>query len=659
MALIDQQGSEILVHKDPQGLQISPDVSLLSDGRFVVAWEQDPSRFVTGDDVRHILGQYYTSSGAPIGSAFQIDSDVALDTEVAVTPLADGGFIATWANYRNPHPGEQGAADIEAQIFAADGTKVGSEIAVNTLTNFDQILPKITTLSTGGFVATWITAGRNPDGSLFEQVRAQIFAADGTKVGDEITANTGDPAPSSSVTAFTPQTADVIALDDGRFVVTTAAFASAISHGLSSGAEDFKRSEAQIFDASGNKVGPQILVDDGFRDAPATAKLANGDFVLAWGNGHEVKAQVYDANGAKVGAEAFIADAGRDPIVTVAAVGNGDFAVAWTDQSGTLGDTDGSAIAAQLFDAGGSAITSVFRVNNDTTYSQGKLEATGSPDGHLVISWYDDETFVHTAIRAQVLIDNHDTNHPVVFTSDGGGNVVSVNVAENNSAATTVHATAEGIATPVSYAILGGQDAALFGVDATTGALTFKAAPDFETPSDADHDNVYQVVVGATVGDAAGSQTISVNVTDAFEPATYQGTAGADVFAGTKGHNWTIDGLAGDDRLTGNSSADVITGGAGKDVMTGGGGADIFVFAPGDSKAGGGVRDIITDFATGTDKLDLTALHITDFAAQVSYKTVGSGLIVYVDTNHNGFDYADFGVQLTGVHSVSQSDFIL
>ena len=46
----------------------------------------------------------------------------------------------------------------------------------------------------------------------------------------------------------------------------------------------------------------------------------------------------------------------------------------------------------------------------------------------------------------------------------------------------------------------GGADAAKFTIDAATGALIFVAAPDFEAPTDAGGDNVYDVVVSATDG---------------------------------------------------------------------------------------------------------------------------------------------------------------
>jgi hypothetical protein len=45
------------------------------------------------------------------------------------------------------------------------------------------------------------------------------------------------------------------------------------------------------------------------------------------------------------------------------------------------------------------------------------------------------------------------------------------------------------------YEISGGADAALFTIDPNTGTLNFKTAPDFENPTDANKDNVYEVKI--------------------------------------------------------------------------------------------------------------------------------------------------------------------
>lgn len=67
----------------------------------------------------------------------------------------------------------------------------------------------------------------------------------------------------------------------------------------------------------------------------------------------------------------------------------------------------------------------------------------------------------------------------------------------------------------ISYAIAGGADATKFKIDSVSGELTFKKAPDYEKPQDANKDNVYEVTVKATADDgAATTQDIRVTVTD-------------------------------------------------------------------------------------------------------------------------------------------------
>jgi hypothetical protein len=109
-----------------------------------------------------------------------------------------------------------------------------------------------------------------------------------------------------------------------------------------------------------------------------------------------------------------------------------------------------------------------------------------------------------------------DTDSPVI-NSDGGGSTASVNVAENTTAVTTVSAT-DPQTDPITYAIAGGADAALFSIDPNSGALSFIAAPDYENPGDVGLDNVYEVTVQASDGSNTDTQTISVTVTDADDP---------------------------------------------------------------------------------------------------------------------------------------------
>ena len=70
----------------------------------------------------------------------------------------------------------------------------------------------------------------------------------------------------------------------------------------------------------------------------------------------------------------------------------------------------------------------------------------------------------------------------------------------------------------IVYAIAGGADAAKFSINPNTGALAFLTAPNFEAPTDAGGDNVYNVIVSASDGSPLpATQSIAVTVTDVDE----------------------------------------------------------------------------------------------------------------------------------------------
>jgi VCBS repeat-containing protein len=110
-------------------------------------------------------------------------------------------------------------------------------------------------------------------------------------------------------------------------------------------------------------------------------------------------------------------------------------------------------------------------------------------------------------------------NDAPTIISDGGTAAASITVAEHVTGITVV--TGADVDVPVqalTYSISGGADQAQFTIDATTGALSFVAPPDFEAAADANGDNVYVVQVRVT--DSQGGtamQTIQVRVTDGAE----------------------------------------------------------------------------------------------------------------------------------------------
>ena len=107
-----------------------------------------------------------------------------------------------------------------------------------------------------------------------------------------------------------------------------------------------------------------------------------------------------------------------------------------------------------------------------------------------------------------------DANAAPTFTSGAG-----FDAAENQTAAGTVVATDGDTGDDITgYAISGGADQTFFSIGATSGELTFKTAPNFEAPGDANSDGVYLVTVRATSGagerEKTADQQITVTVTD-------------------------------------------------------------------------------------------------------------------------------------------------
>ena len=161
------------------------------------------------------------------------------------------------------------------------------------------------------------------------------------------------------------------------------------------------------------------------------------------------------------------------------------------------------------------------------------------------------------------------------------------------------------------------------------------------------------------------------------------GSAFNDTLEGDSGAN-RIDGGAGNDRITGNAGADElfggagddtifggagndrITGGAGADRMEGGAGNDLFIFTATDT-----ATDIITDFARGRDRIDLSGIDANaGTAANDAFAFIGSaafsnvagqlrfaGGFLYGDVDGDGV--ADFTLQLNGVSQLTTADVVL
>ncbi|MDP9421288.1 MAG: M10 family metallopeptidase C-terminal domain-containing protein [Pseudomonadota bacterium] len=140
--------------------------------------------------------------------------------------------------------------------------------------------------------------------------------------------------------------------------------------------------------------------------------------------------------------------------------------------------------------------------------------------------------------------------------------------------------------------------------------------------------------------------------------------AGNDFLNGNEASN-RLDSGAGNDLLNGDGGNDLLIGGSGADTLTGGAGADRFIYLANADSAVGTGRDVITDFAQGSDLIDLSALNASKFigtglfsgqAGQVRYASFDGTTIVELDSN--GDRLADFQLELHGSVPLRFGDFL-
>ncbi|MBP6679302.1 MAG: M10 family metallopeptidase C-terminal domain-containing protein, partial [Paracoccus sp.] len=143
------------------------------------------------------------------------------------------------------------------------------------------------------------------------------------------------------------------------------------------------------------------------------------------------------------------------------------------------------------------------------------------------------------------------------------------------------------------------------------------------------------------------------------------GDDGVDRLFGDAGND-RIRGGAGNDVLYGGDGNDRLEGGAGSDTLIGYSGQDVFVFTAGDNFDGG--RDLIRDFRSGEDVIDMSGLNLTFIGAaqfsgngsggQVrSYWTAETARVLEVDLNGDG--RVDLTISLGSVGPPTDSDLLL
>lgn len=325
-------GTEFRINTTTAEGQITPSVTALSGGGFLVTWASD----LQDGSSYGVYGQRYAPSGAAVGSEFRINT-ATQDTQDGpmAAAFSDGGFVVIW----NSNLQDGGGFGVYGQRYDANGATVGSEFRVNTTTEYSQFISSVAALSGDGFVVTWTSVSQ---GATSWDVYGQRYDANGAAAGAEFRINT--------TTENVQYQSSVTALSGGGFVAS-----------WTSGDVDQNGIFAQRYDANGAVVGSEFRINtttvEGQSDPSITA-MSDGGFLVTWtsayqdGDSNGVYGQRYDADGAANGSEFRVNTTTVDNQwhSSADALAEGGFVVTW---SSNLQDGSSYGVYGQRFDNSG------------------------------------------------------------------------------------------------------------------------------------------------------------------------------------------------------------------------------------------------------------------------------------------------------------------
>lgn len=140
--------------------------------------------------------------------------------------------------------------------------------------------------------------------------------------------------------------------------------------------------------------------------------------------------------------------------------------------------------------------------------------------------------------------------------------------------------------------------------------------------------------LNASAGDARGDHYVGVEALfGSAQNDRLFGDGAINALWGANGHD-VLNGRAGDDRIFGGSGNDRIIGHQGADELTGGAGRDAFIFQNA-AESAANAPDLILDFETGRDVIDLRRLQLDGFeitaSAEGALLTAGDFAIRFAD----------------------------
>ncbi len=318
-----RSGGEFVVNAAPTtGVQVAPAVTLLSDGNFLIAWQDGIGSLSNPatTPAATIQAREFTLDAdglaQPVGAGIQIGagSEAFLP---AVTAVAGGGFVAAWQQGRS--------GNVVAQVYDSTNATVGSQITIDSTNLATIAAPRLVTLLDGNFVIGW---ANNP-GTAPSPFSVQLYGANGAAVSPELPQYAGIPS---------AQLGNIIGLASGGFAVS-----SQYNLGTTASLVNF-----DLFFPDGT-FGTTTQIAQNPVNAFANVRLApllNGGLVAAWvdsnatGSQPDIRIQAFNPIGDPVGIQYIVntTTTGAQFQPVISALSTGDLVVAWRDDSSGDGE---------------------------------------------------------------------------------------------------------------------------------------------------------------------------------------------------------------------------------------------------------------------------------------------------------------------------------
>ncbi len=173
---------EFRVNTSTQNSQVAADVAMDAEGDFVIAWQ---GQTATGAPPKYdVYTQRYDKNGDAVAGEDRVNTSIPNNqTRPSVAMDAAGNAVIAWTSDAQ----QLNSFNIDAQRYAADGSKVDGEFQVNTFNTGSQNQVDVAMDPLGGFMMSWTSAAQDGDaGGIY----AQRFLSNGTASGIETRLNT-------------------------------------------------------------------------------------------------------------------------------------------------------------------------------------------------------------------------------------------------------------------------------------------------------------------------------------------------------------------------------------------------------------------------------------------------------------------------------------